>query len=223
MGRSRRGDRRGSSRVRIRSRDQDREDRRCTKEKLWKNVHCSKFIPLSAFSTFYFNDLASALDHRFPNGLPPARAAPPLARVLTLIRLSPARSLLSLDSIMSVSALRILAVDNEPSVTFSLRYIFTGPRCEISAVENGDAALARLDSGSERYDVIIVDEKMPHMTGVEVVGELRKRGIASKIMVLSADLSSDVRADYERMDVHVMFPKPFDVGQLRSAVDQLAA
>jgi DNA-binding response OmpR family regulator len=124
---------------------------------------------------------------------------------------------------MSVSALRILAVDNEPSVTFSLRYIFTGPRCEISAVENGDAALARLDSGSERYDVIIVDEKMPHMTGVEVVGELRKRGIASKIMVLAADLSSDVRADYERMDVHVMFPKPFDVGQLRSAVDQLAA
>src|SRR5216684_2825891 len=223
MGRSRRGDRRGSSRVRIRSRDQDRADRRCTKEKLRKNVHCSKFIPLSAFSTFYFNDLASALDHRFPNGFTACPRGSPLARVLTLIRLSPARSLLSLDSIMSVSALRILAVDNEPSVTFSLRYIFTGPRCEISAVENGDAALARLDSGSERYDVIIVDEKMPHMTGVEVVGELRKRGIASKIMVLSADLSSDVRADYERMDVHVMFPKPFDVGQLRSAVDQLAA
>jgi len=52
----------------------------------------------------------------------------------------------------------------------------------------------------ERYDVIIVDQKMPHMTGVELVGELRKRRIASKIMVLSAYLSSDVRADYERMD-----------------------
>src|SRR5438309_211121 len=92
-----------------------------------------------------------------------------------------------------------------------------------TAAENGDAALARLDSGLERYDVIIVDQKMPHMTGVELVGELRKRRIASKIMVLSAYLSSDVRADYERMDVHVMFPKPFDVGQLRTAVDQLAA
>ncbi len=124
---------------------------------------------------------------------------------------------------MSASALRILAVDHEPSVTCSLRYIFTGPRYELSAAENGDAALARLDSGLERYDVIIVDQKMPHMTGVELVGELRKRRIASKIMVLSAYLSSDVRADYERMDVHVMFPKPFDVGQLRTAVDLLAA
>jgi DNA-binding response OmpR family regulator len=124
---------------------------------------------------------------------------------------------------MSAAALRILAVDNEPSVTFSLRYIFTGPRYEISAVENGDAALARLDSGSEPYDIIIVDHKMPHMTGVELVEEMRKRGITSKIMVVSAHISSEVRAAYERMDVHVMFPKPFDISQLRSAVDQLAA
>ena len=124
---------------------------------------------------------------------------------------------------MSASALRILAVDNEPSVTFSFRYIFTAPRYEVSAVENGDAALARLDSGSERYDVIIVDQKMPHMTGVELVEEMRKRGIKSKIMVVSAHLSSDVRAAFERMDVHFMFPKPFDIGALRSAVDQLAA
>ncbi len=124
---------------------------------------------------------------------------------------------------MSASALRILAVDNEPSVAFSLRYIFTGPRYEISAVENGDAALARLDSGSEQYDIIIVDQKMPHMTGVELVEEMRKRGITSKIMVVSAHLSSEVRAAYERMDVHVMFPKPFDVSQLRSAVERLAA
>jgi CheY-like chemotaxis protein len=124
---------------------------------------------------------------------------------------------------MSAAALRILAVDNEPSVTVSLRYILAGPRYELTAVENGDAALARIDSGSEHYDIIIVDQKMPHMTGVELVEQLRKRGIDSKIMVLSAHISSEVRADFERMDVRVMFPKPFNVGALRSAVDRLAA
>lgn len=124
---------------------------------------------------------------------------------------------------MSAAALRILAVDNEPSVTFSLRHIFNGSRYQFSAVENGDAALARVDSGSERYDIIIVDQKMPHMTGVELVGEMRKRGIDSKIMVLSVDLSPEVRAAYERMDVHLVFPKPFDVRELRSAIDHLVA
>src|SRR5262249_19292495 len=124
---------------------------------------------------------------------------------------------------MSAETLRILAVDNEPSVTFSLRYIFTGPRYDLRAVENADAALARLDSGTEHYDIIIVDQKMPHMTGVELVEQLRKRNIDSEIMVLSAHISDDVRAAYERMDVHVMFPKPFDVGAIKSAVDRLAA
>src|SRR5437660_2140379 len=124
---------------------------------------------------------------------------------------------------MSAAAVRILAVDNEPSVTFSLRHIFSGSRYEFSAVENGDAALARLDSGSDPYDVIIVDQKMPHMTGVELVGEIKKRGVTSKIMVLSADVSSEVRTAYERMDVHLVFPKPFDVRDLRSAIDHLVA
>ena len=124
---------------------------------------------------------------------------------------------------MSAEAVRILAVDNEPSVTFSLRQIFTGSRYDFSAVENGDAALARLDSGSDQYDIIIVDQKMPHMTGVELVGEMKKRGVTSKIMVLSADLSHEVREAYERMDVHLVFPKPFDVRDLRSAIDHLVA
>jgi CheY-like chemotaxis protein len=124
---------------------------------------------------------------------------------------------------MSAAAVRILAVDNEPSVTFSLRHIFNGPRYELTAVENGDAALSRIDSGSEPYDIIIVDQKMPHMTGLELVGEMRKRGITSKVMVLSADLSPELREAYERVDVHLVFPKPFDIGDLRSAIDHLIA
>ena len=119
--------------------------------------------------------------------------------------------------------LRILAVDNEPSVTLSMRYLFDGPRYEIVTVDDGDAALARLDSESEPFDVIIVDQKMPHLTGVELVGEIRKRHITAKIIVVSAHLSSDVREAYERLDVHVMFSKPFDIDMLRSAVDRLAA
>jgi DNA-binding response OmpR family regulator len=134
-----------------------------------------------------------------------------------------ARLLLSIEVVMSAASLRILAVDNEPSVTFSLRHILTAPRYDLTAVENGDAALAKVDSGLEHFDIIIVDQKMPHMSGVELVEQLRKRGVDSKIMVLSAHISSDVRAAYERMDVHVMFPKPFDVGALRSAVDRMAA
>jgi DNA-binding response OmpR family regulator len=117
--------------------------------------------------------------------------------------------------------LRILAVDNEPSVTLSLGYVFGGPRYQLTGVESAQAALAGLDV--HRYDIIIVDQKMPQLTGVELVREIRKRGVSGKIMVLSAQLSSEVRDAYERMDVHVMLAKPFDVSELRSVVERLAA
>jgi two-component system nitrogen regulation response regulator NtrX len=121
------------------------------------------------------------------------------------------------------AALKILAVDDEPSIVQSMHFIFAGPRYEVTDAQDGDDALARLDANSNVYDVIIVDQKMPHLTGVELVGAIRNRGFAVKIMVLSAHLSSEIREAYEQMDVHVMMDKPFDINELRSAVDTLAA
>jgi two-component system capsular synthesis sensor histidine kinase RcsC len=118
--------------------------------------------------------------------------------------------------------LRILAVDNEPSVTLSLRYVFAKPCYEVTCVESGAAALARLDHDSNAYDVMIVDQKMPHQTGAELVGAIRERGIEGKIIVVSAHLSAEIREAYERMDVHEIFSKPFNVEELRSAVARLA-
>jgi DNA-binding response OmpR family regulator len=119
--------------------------------------------------------------------------------------------------------LRILAVDNEPSVTTSLRYVFAGPLYEMTTVASGHDALARLEAGSDKFDVIIVDQKMPNLTGVELVTAMRERGITSKIIVLSAHLLPDVRAAYEKMGVHIMFAKPFDIAELRAAAGGVAA
>ncbi len=117
---------------------------------------------------------------------------------------------------------RILAVDNEPSVTTAFRFVFDGPQYDITCVSSGTDALAHLDC-STPFDVIIVDQKMPKLTGVELVQEIRKRGIGGKIIVVSANLSAEVVEAYKRMEVSLMFSKPFDIRQLRSAIDQLAA
>jgi two-component system, response regulator, stage 0 sporulation protein F len=118
---------------------------------------------------------------------------------------------------------KILAVDNEPSVTTALRFVFDGPRYEITCVGSGLEARHYLDANSDRFDVIIVDQKMPRLTGVELVEEIRNRNVGGKIIVVSANLSADVCEAYQRMDVSLIFSKPFDVNQLRNAVDQLAA
>jgi DNA-binding response OmpR family regulator len=121
------------------------------------------------------------------------------------------------------TALKILAVDDEPSIMQSMRFIFAAPRYELTGAEDGEHALARLDENKNAYDVIITDQKMPHLSGIELVRELRKRNFAGKIMILSANLSPEIREAYEEMDVDVMLDKPFNVRELRLALDRLAA
>ena len=121
------------------------------------------------------------------------------------------------------TALRILTVDDERSITESMRFIFGAGRYEVTGVETGAEALAKIDADPEHFDVIIIDQKMPRLTGIELVHEIRKRPYAGRIMILSAHLSPDIRSAYEELDVDVMIDKPFDINELRVLLDQLAA
>jgi CheY-like chemotaxis protein len=120
------------------------------------------------------------------------------------------------------TALKILAVDDNPSITGCMPFIFAAPLYELTSVADGDDALAKLKAEPNSYDVIIVDQKMPRLNGVELVQGIREQGITGKIVVLSSHLSPEIRDAYERAGVQVIIDKPFDVGKLRSAVDGTA-
>lgn len=119
--------------------------------------------------------------------------------------------------------LKILTVDDEPSIAQSLRFIFERPLYELDSAQDGEAALQRLTAASNPFDVIITDNNMPGVSGVQLVRRLREQNFAGKIMVLSAHLSADVRAAYEAMAVDAMVEKPFSIGALRQTLDSLAA
>ena len=115
------------------------------------------------------------------------------------------------------AAFKILAVDDNPSITDAMPSIFAAPRYELTTANNGNRALEKLEATPLDFDVIIVDQNMPQLSGVELVREIRERGIPSKIMVLSAELSPEIREAYEQMNVHMILSKPFSFEELRLA------
>jgi two-component system, OmpR family, alkaline phosphatase synthesis response regulator PhoP len=119
-------------------------------------------------------------------------------------------------------ALKILAVDDNPSITDAMPSIFAAPRYELTTANDGNRALEKLEAAPGAFDVIIVDQQMPQLSGVELVREIRERGIPTKIMVLSAHLSSEIREAYEQVGVDVLLSKPFVREELRVAVYLLA-
>ena len=71
-----------------------------------------------------------------------------------------------------MSALRkVLVVDDDPVVGKSFNRVLSGKGYAVITAENGEEALAKLQS--EHYDVVFTDLRMPGMNGLEVAERVR--------------------------------------------------
>src|SRR5262249_32676833 len=91
----------------------------------------------------------------------------------------------------------------------------------IECVNDGRAALERLQAAPEAFDVILMDHHMPRMNGLEFVEELRKMKWPGKIIVFSSELRKEVERAYLALHVDLVLPKPIFPSELRKALAEL--
>jgi CheY-like chemotaxis protein len=123
----------------------------------------------------------------------------------------------------AAGALRILIAEDETSVVQSVSVVLRYAGHRIESVTNGTDALALLTAKSADYDLLITDHTMPAPDGLQLVGKLRATNYSGKIIVLSAHLTSDVEQAYRALAVDHILRKPFDIAELRAAVEQATA
>ena len=117
--------------------------------------------------------------------------------------------------------LRILTVEDEPAVTQLIALVLGGPAAQVTNAPDGWIALMKIGAAAEPFHVIITDHHMRRVSGLELVHRLREREFAGKIIVLSAHLTDENIRAYEDLKVDMMLAKPFDVEELRLAMDLL--
>src|SRR6266404_8184300 len=85
---------------------------------------------------------------------------------------------------------RILVVDDDDEFRESLSLNLMDEGFAVTTFANGPAVLEHLAAG-ESADVILLDWRMPGMNGLEVLRELRQRGVMTPVIFLTA-LSDDI-------------------------------
>ncbi len=120
------------------------------------------------------------------------------------------------------TGLSILTVEDETAVARLLALVLCGPKCKVAAASDGSEALARIAASVRPFDIVITDHKMPRMTGLKLVRELRARNFPGKIVVLSAFLDAENTRSYQALGVDLLLAKPFDMDELRHAIEILA-
>jgi len=118
--------------------------------------------------------------------------------------------------------LNILSVDDEFCVAHALAFALSDPARKLTLAFSADEALAKVSNHSEPFDVVIIDHKMPKVSGIELVQSLRAVQFGGKIIVLSAHLTDENRRAYAELKVDTMLTKPFDVQELRDVIDTLS-
>ncbi|MBQ3842191.1 MAG: response regulator transcription factor [Ruminiclostridium sp.] len=115
--------------------------------------------------------------------------------------------------------MKILIVEDEKRLADALVQIFTKNRMIAEASYNGSDGLDNALSGI--YDVIVLDIMLPGMNGIEVLGELRKEGIKTPVILLTAkdEIADKVKGLDSGADDYLT--KPFATEELLARVRAL--
>ena len=113
---------------------------------------------------------------------------------------------------------RILIVEDERHLADGLRFNLEAEHHEITVVENGEAALARIEADPGALDLVLLDVMLPGIDGFTVAGQLRQRGIFIPILMMTArGRAEDVLRGFE-VGADDYLPKPFELSILLARV-----
>ena len=80
--------------------------------------------------------------------------------------------------------LRVLVVEDERKVAEALRQGLAGEGYDVVVETSGEAAFFRLTT--DRFDLILLDLRLPGRDGIEVLSAVRRRGLQTPVVVLTA-------------------------------------
>lgn len=112
--------------------------------------------------------------------------------------------------------MRVLIVDDEPSLRRMVRLTLDETH-EVHEAEDGAGALDAIRADGP-FDVVLLDQKMPGMTGVEVLADIRRLAPETRVVMLTAHASLDLATAALSGGASHFLAKPMTPALLRAAV-----
>jgi DNA-binding response OmpR family regulator len=114
---------------------------------------------------------------------------------------------------------RILIVEDDPAIGIALEDDLRLEGYVVERVQDGDAAIARGRTGA--FDLILLDVMLPKKDGFDVCRELRRSGVDSMILLLTARTSEIDKVVGLDLGANDYVTKPYSPKELRARVRAL--
>jgi two-component system NtrC family sensor kinase len=121
-------------------------------------------------------------------------------------------------TLVGSDSLRVLVVDDEASVRVSLQRYLAGKGHEVETTASGEDALNRLKAS--KYDAVIVDMRMPDLSGEQLFERLRSHdpAHAERVIFTTGDLVNEQMRRFLDGTGRPCVPKPFEFSSFDQAL-----
>ena len=130
---------------------------------------------------------------------------------LDLISVPPSKS-----PVVPVVMRRILALDDDADMLSLYTSALSDARYEVDTLADGEAGWDALCTNE--YDLLLTDNQMPRLTGLELVARLRAAGMMLPVILSSGSRKSDQIGDGKWLGLASVLYKPFTPTELVEAV-----
>ena len=118
---------------------------------------------------------------------------------------------------MTEIGLRVLVVDDERAIRKFLRAALNAQGYIVYEASNGEEALKAMREKS--YDVIILDVRMPEMSGIQVMTELRKLDPFIEVIIMTGYASVDNAKKIMELGAYDYMLKPYNIEELMEKIE----
>ncbi|GBE03868.1 alginate biosynthesis transcriptional regulatory protein AlgB [bacterium BMS3Abin09] len=114
---------------------------------------------------------------------------------------------------------KVLVIDDEPIVRLSSKRTLAPEGYDVTLADSGREGIEILER--ETFDVILLDLKMPDMSGIDVLKVIMEKWPGTKVIIVTGYSTVDTAVESLRLGAYNHIEKPFTPNSLLAAVKEV--
>lgn len=114
---------------------------------------------------------------------------------------------------------KILVVDDEKNIRLTMSMALKQMDVEVDTAINGEEALKK--NKENKYCLIFLDIRMPGMDGIEVLRQLKKDNLKTRVVMITAHGSIETAVEAMKLGAVDFIQKPFSPNEIREIADKI--
>lgn len=123
----------------------------------------------------------------------------------------------ALTQLVEFESMHLMVVEDNPINQQLLLELLEKAGHIVDIFDHAQHALSALKNN--KYDILLVDYHLPDLTGIEFIKTCRDNGIVTKAVIMTADVSTELRDLCGQNEIDHLITKPFKLNELMAVIN----